>query len=218
MSNVAWSHSALDTYKTCPKKYFHEKIKKDVKFIETEASSYGKQIHKAFENYVGKGEKLPFGMQQYKPYLDKFIAAPGEKLVEQKMAINIEFAPTGYFDSDVWFRGQADLMIINGASAIVVDYKTGKMKDNFDQLDLMAAAAFCLDPDIQEITAVFFWTKDKKLTSKQYVRDDCRDIWARFLPQWKRLNEAVKTTDFPARQNFLCKNYCNVESCPYKGG
>lgn len=214
---IAWSHSALDTYKTCPKKYYHEKIKKDVKFTENEASSYGKQVHKAFENYIGKGEKLPFGMQQYKPYLDKFAEAKGQKLVEQRMAVTIEFQPTGYFDDDVWFRGQADLMVINGSNAIVVDYKTGKMKDSFDQLDLMAAAAFCLDTDIQNITAVFFWTKTKKLTSKHYERNECRDIWARFIPQWQRLSTAVKTTDFPPRQNFLCKSYCDVKSCPYNG-
>ena len=57
---VAWSHSALNTFTTCPKKYWHEKIKKDVPFTESDASRYGKEVHKAFEDYIGKGTKLPF--------------------------------------------------------------------------------------------------------------------------------------------------------------
>jgi RecB family exonuclease len=226
VKQVAWSHSALNTFRTCPKKYYHEKIKKDVKFTETEASSYGKQVHKAFEDYVGKGKKLPFGMAHYKPYLDKFREISGEKLVEQKMAITREFQSTGYFDKDVWFRGQADLIIINGSHAIVIDYKTGKLKDDFDQLDLMAACAFCLDPDIHTMTAMFFWTKDRSITSKEYKRDDARDVWNRFIPMVRKLfipmvrklEVAVKTTDFPPKTNGLCRSYCEVKSCPYNGG
>ena len=214
---VAWSHSALNTYRTCPKKYWHEKIKKDVPFTESDASRYGKELHKAFEDYIAKGTKLPFGFNQYKPYLDKFRAAKGDKLVEQRMAVTREFLPTGYFDKDVWFRGQADLIILNGNHAVVVDWKTGKFKNEFDQLDLMAAAAFCLDTDIQTIDAMFWWTQLRKPTIKSYTRDDAKDIWGRFIPIVKRLELAVSTTDFPATTNGLCKKWCAVKSCPYQG-
>ena len=214
---VAWSHSALDTFKTCPKKYFHEKIKKDVKFTETEASSYGREVHKAFEEYVKAAQPLPLGMGHYAKYLDKFVAQPGVKYTELRMALTSTFSPTGYFDDDVWFRGQADLIVHDKHKALVIDYKTGKIKDNFDQLDLMAAAAFTLDPQIQHIVAAFFWTKGKTVTSKQYHRNDTLEIWNRFMPQVARLEQAIKTTEFPAKPNFLCKNYCDVKSCPYNG-
>lgn len=214
---VAHSHSAMSTFETCPKKYFEEKIRKSVPFTENEASKYGKEVHKAFELYVAKGKELPFGMQHYGKYLDKFKNAKGQKLVEQKMAINKQFESTGYFDDDVWFRGQADLIILNSPSAIVVDYKTGKIKDNFEQLDLMAATSFCLDKSIEHILALFFWTKGKKLTSKEYTRDDAMRIWATFMNKAKRLEQAVINTEFPAKPNFLCKNYCGVKSCPYNG-
>lgn len=214
---VAHSHSAMDTFETCPKKYFEEKIRKSVPWEESEASRYGKMVHKAFEDYVAKGTKLPFGMEHYAKYLDKFTAAPGQKLVEQKMAINKNFESTGYFDDDVWFRGQADLIILNSPTAIVVDYKTGKIRDSFTQLDLMAATSFCLDSSIEKIKALFFWTKGKKITQKDYTRNDAMDIWALFMNKVKRLEEAVRTTDFPAKPNHLCKNYCGVKSCPYHG-
>lgn len=214
---VAHSHSAMDTFETCPKKYFEEKITKRAKFTESEASVYGKEVHKAFELYVKNGTPLPFGMQHYAQYLDKFKAAPGTKLVEQRMAINRQFESTGYFDDDVWFRGQGDLIILNSPSAIVVDYKTGKIKDSFQQLDLMAATTFCLDNTIEHITAIFFWTKGRKMTTKKYARADTMDIWATFINKTKRLELAIKTSDFPAKPGYLCKEYCNATSCPYNG-
>ena len=215
--NVAWSHSALNTFRTCPKKYWHEKIKKDVPFTESDASRYGKEVHKAFELYIAKGTKLPFGLKQYTPYLEKFKTAKGQKLVEQRLAVTREFLPTGYFDKDVWFRGQADLIILHGAHAVVVDWKTGKYKNDFDQLDLMAAGVFCLDPDIQTIDAMFWWTQGREHTMKSYNREDAKDIWGRFIPIVKRLELAVSTTDFPATTNGLCKKWCAVKSCPYQG-
>lgn len=214
---VAWSHSALNTFTTCPKKYWHEKIKKDVPFTESDASRYGKEVHKAFEDYIGKGTKLPFGLKQYGPYLDKFKNAKGEKLVEQRLAVTREFLPTGYFDNDVWFRGQADLIILQGTHAVVVDWKTGKYKNDFDQLDLMAAGVFCLDPDIMTIDAMFWWTQGREHTMKSYERADAKDIWDRFMPRVNRLEIAVATTDFPATTNGLCKKWCAVKSCPYQG-
>lgn len=214
---VAHSHSAMNTFETCPKKYFEEKIRKSVPWEESEASRYGKEVHKAFELYVRDGKELPFGMQHYSKWLDKFKDAPGQKLVEQKMAINRTFESTGYFDSDVWFRGQADLIILNGPKAIVVDYKTGKIKNDFAQLELMAATAFCLDKGIEDITAIFFWTKDKKITRENYDRQKAMSIWTAFMNKAKRLEEAVRTTDFPAKPNGLCKRYCGVKNCPYNG-
>lgn len=214
---VAHSHSAMNTYELCPKKYFEEKIRKSVPWEESEASRYGKEVHKAFELYVDKGKELPFGMQHYGKYLDQFVKAPGLKLVEQKMAINKNFESTGYFDDDVWFRGQADLIIINGKTAVVVDYKTGKLSNNFDQLELMAATAFCLDKNIERIVATFFWTKNKATTVNAYTRQDAMDIWAKFMNKAKRLERAVINTEFPAKPNGLCKNYCGVKDCPYNG-
>jgi hypothetical protein len=214
---VAWSHSALDTYNTCPKKYYHEKILKDVPFSESDASIYGKEVHKAFELYLGKNQALPFGLTQYAPYLDKFKAVKGKVLVEQRVAINNEFMPTGYFDKDVWFRGQADLIILQKTHAVVVDWKTGKLKDNFDQLDLMAAACFCLAPEIETMDAMFWWTQSRKPTSKKYKRSDVGDIWGRFLPKVKRLEDSIKTTTFPAHAGWLCGRYCGVKSCPNHG-
>ena len=50
-------------------------------------------------------------------------------------------------------------------NAIVMDYKTGKRKPT-EQLDLYAAYVFHHYPDVQEVTTVFVWLKEKKLDKK----------------------------------------------------
>jgi hypothetical protein len=68
------------------------------------------------------------------------------------------------------------------------------------------------------MTAMFFWTKDRSITSKEYKRDDARDVWNRIIPMVRKLEVAVKNTDIPPKTNGLCRSYCEVKSCPYNGG
>ena len=42
------------------------------------------------------------------------------------MGITERGEPTGFFSHDVWLRGVADLIIVDGDKARIVDYKTGK--------------------------------------------------------------------------------------------
>ena len=217
MKKAAWSFSALKTFETCPKKYWHEKIKKDVPFTETEASLYGKELHKAFELYIKSQKPLPLGMGHHAKALDRFAAMEGDKLTEVRLAINPQFEPVDYFAKDVWVRGQADLIIHNEDTAIVVDYKTGKVRPNFDQLDLMVALSMCLDSRITKAMGVFFWTKEKQITKKAYRRDDLAEIWNDYIPRAQRLDFAIAHDEFEARPNGLCARYCEVQSCPYQG-
>ena len=53
-----------------------------------------------------------------------------------------DYEPCGFFDKEVWWRGIADLVIIQGDIAYSVDYKTSKSAKYADtkQLDIVAAA------------------------------------------------------------------------------
>ena len=59
MSQVppAWSFSSLKLFQTCPKKYEAEKVTKEVKFTETEATLYGTQA--GGEGAAGERGKAP---------------------------------------------------------------------------------------------------------------------------------------------------------------
>ena len=121
----SWSYSVLKNWETCPKRYYHYNVAKDVKEPETDQLREGNQLHKHFENRVKTQTPLPLGYKQYEPLLAKLIAAPGETYAEQKLALTSSFTPTTFFGKGAWFRTVIDFTKINGKIATVVDYKTG---------------------------------------------------------------------------------------------
>jgi len=217
MPKFTWSFSNLDLYETCGKKYYELRVAKRVKDTGNAMSNYGFEAHKHFENRLLKKTPLPLDLRHHTKFLTKLESAKGEHLGEQKLALNRDFEPTGFFDADVWVRGIVDYTIHNGSHLVVVDHKFGKMKDSFDQLDLMVAILFAYMPELETATGMFYWAKHKKITSKKYTRDDTPEIWSRFLKRVDVMENAWNTTTFPAKPNYLCKRYCPVKFCPHHG-
>src|SRR5205807_2231069 len=76
-------------------------------------------------------------------------------LVEQQLAINADFGPVPWFDSAAWFRGIGDVIKIVGPVALIVDWKTGKIVEDSQQLALMAACVFAHHPEVQKVRSEF---------------------------------------------------------------
>lgn len=211
---TAFSYSRITAYETCPKKYHAISVAKSVKEAESEHTIFGTEMHLAFANYFRKGTKLPLHMQQYEKYLKAIKAYPGQFIVEQKLAINAAYEATGWFDSDVYCRIISDLTILNGATGVMFDWKSGKMSSDFTQLRLAAAVMFLLVPELQRIVMAFFWTKTKKITKEILTRDEMPGVWSALLPRIQRYMDAHVAQEFPAKASYLCK-YCPLTSCPY---
>ena len=214
---LAWSFSTLDAYELCPKKYASEKVYRIVKETRSSVGDYGAESHKHFEKRLINGRQLPLDLRHHENVMARLASAPGQGMPEQKLALTRQFQPTGFFDNDVWVRGVVDFAKTNNAHLLVVDHKFGRMKEGFDQIDLMVAIMLCIMPEIESATGAYYWAKDKKLTRKKYVREDTQEIWSGFLPRVQRMEQARKDEDFPARPNFLCKRHCPVKSCAYNG-
>ena len=103
--------------------------------------------------------------------------------------------------------------------AVVLDYKTGKITDDFTQLRLAGVLLMLHTPEIQTVDLAYLWTKDKKLTKyeRPLTRDDIKSVVLELMPRLKKYEKAHRTENFPARPGFLCKKYCPVVGCPYHG-
>lgn len=215
----AWSYSRLNNFETCPKKFWHLSVRKDVIEPEGEAIRYGKLVHKALEKRVGKGAKLPMNLRHLEKYAAKLAGAKGEKLTEQQLAIDNEFQPCDWFAKNTWCRAIIDLAIINGPKAVIVDYKTGKISNDFTQLRLSAALLMLHEPEIQTADLCYLWTKEKQLTRDEVpmTRDDIKTVVLDLMPRLRKYEKAHRTESFPARPGYLCKRYCPVSNCPHHG-
>lgn len=222
MKPFSWSYSALTTYEQCPKKYFHLYVAKDVKDSDSSFSADGKVIHDALKNRVISGTPLPLNLRHLESTAVKFATAPGEKHGEMKLALTREFVPCDFFSPKVFVRAVIDLTIIQdgkpdqeGKTAIVVDYKTGKVKDDPTQIGLNAAVLSRWMPEVNLFKTIYVWLQSEQLTPKTYTFSMLPAVWTNLLPRVAKIEEARKTTTFPAKPSPLCKGWCPVKSCPH---
>lgn len=217
-----WSYSSLKLFEQCPRRYQAEKVTKEVPFTQNEAALYGEQLHKAAEEYIRDGKPIDPRFDFIKPYLDKLNAIEGVKFCELKLGVKRSdgrLVACDFFDPEVWFRGVADLVIIDGDRAWIVDYKSGKSAKYADtrQLALMAAALFLKYPIVKKIkTSLLF------VVSKEFVKEDFHKEFG--LSVFSELNGLLTARDaayesdvWNPRPNGLCRKWCPVKSCAHCG-
>ena len=207
---VAYSFSRLDAYETCPRKYWHQSVEKDIKELPNDAQVFGDAAHKAFKLYFQAGQSLPLHLRQYEQYLKPISMAPGDKICEQEIALNTSYRQVEWYAKDAYIRVKSDLTIHNGVNAICFDWKFGKPHKKFDQLKLTAAVTFLLGPEIERITMAYFWAKTKEVDSKVMTREEAPSFWAELQPRVQQYQEAHWNKEFPPKPNFLCKGFCPV--------
>jgi hypothetical protein len=116
-----WTYSQLDSFETCPKKFYHLKVVRDITEEQGPHAEWGTRVHTAFEDFIAKGDPLPDGMTQWQPLADKLARLPGERFPEFKFSLDKNFQPADWKNS--WSRGIADLLVVKGSKAVVADYK-----------------------------------------------------------------------------------------------
>lgn len=212
---VTWSHSALKEYESCPRKYYETTVLKKYKFQETEQTRYGKELHKAAERYV-KGGPLSAQFKFMQPTLDALKAKPGTKHTELKLALDTDLAPCDWFDKErVWVRGIIDLLILDGDTAWVVDYKTGSNKyPDKDQLELMALLTFAHYPEVKKVKAALLFVVKESMYPHKVVSEDAASIWWDYRERVAKIAAAHENNVWNPQQSALCP-WCPVKTCEF---
>jgi hypothetical protein len=221
MKPYTWSYSSLSLFQQCPKKYYHLRVAKDHKEPETDALMYGKQLHEAAEFYIGKDTPLPPQFAFIKGSLDllKTLGEGGEFLCEYRMGLTRDLKPCDFFDKDVWWRGVADLVIIKGDKAYMVDYKTGKSSRYADtkQLEILSLALFKHKPNIKLVKGGLLFLVASDFVKVDYEGSQQSEPWVKWLNETKQLEAAYENDVWNPKPNFSCKQYCAVVNCLHNG-
>lgn len=217
MSSVAWSFSALEMYRTCPKQYHEVRVLKKWKEETTVERAWGYAVHDALEAAMKHGTPLPAGMEVWQTIADQFRHVKGALQAEQQLAIAADWSRRKWFDKDVFIRVVIDALWIDGAIAKLVDWKTGKPRRGSDQLALFALVVFALYPQVQECRTAFVWLKNGTMTEEKYTRADIPRIWALFATDVMRLTNAMANEVWPAKTSGLCSRWCPVVTCEFNG-
>ena len=216
---TAWSYSSIKTFTQCPKKYYHLKVAKDIKDTQGTAALYGEQAHKAAEDYFASGTPIEPKFNIMKGIVEVLNAMPGEKHPEMKMGVKKTaegYEPSDFKAPDVWWRGIADLVIVNGPEAKLVDFKTGKNAKYADtkQLDLMAGALFVLKPELEVIKSALAFVVPGEFISKTHTADLRDSYLGVFDKELDALDVAHESGVWNPISGPLC-GWCPVSSCAH---
>ena len=215
MADFTWSFSSLKEYINCPKKYQEVRILKNYKFIDTPQTIYGKEVHEALELYVRDGKPLAKNYLRFKKMVDTLIAIPGEKYPEYKMALTKKMEQCNFDDDNRWVRGIADLVIVDGDQAYIIDYKTGSNKyPDTKQLKLMAVMAFVCFPKVNKIKAGLLFCMKNSFVQESYTREDIHKSWKSFQTPLDRLTISYDYDTWTPNPTPLC-GWCPVETCSH---
>jgi hypothetical protein len=214
---IKWSHSALKDFEGCQRRYHEVKVLKNYPFQDTQATIYGKEVHKAAEDYVRDGTPIPDAYAFMRPIVDKLLEKRGRKLPEYEMGVKHDLTPCDFKADDVWVRGIADLLIIDddGLTAWVIDYKTGNDKyPDRDQLVLMSLMVFAHFPHIRQVnSALLFVVKNSMVKHKMSVDD--RDFhWWRYRERVAKLSNCFSNNVWNPTSTPLC-GWCPVKTCEF---
>lgn len=219
--SIAWSYSSIKTFDQCPKKYYHLRVKKDYKDEDSTATIYGKELHSAAEEFIKSGTPIPAKFSFLAPTLEALNKIEGEKHCELKLGVakrDGRFVACDFFAKDVWWRGIADLLIVNENKkvAYLVDYKTSKNAKYADtkQLDLLAGAVFVHFPKVMEIKSALLFVVSEEIVKKEHEFMLKSSYLNCMEPELIRLDAAMKTDVWNPNSGPLCK-FCPVTECSH---
>jgi hypothetical protein len=214
---VTWSHSALKDFEGCARRYHEVKVLKKHPFPDTEQIRYGKELHKAAEDYIGSNIPLPPQFSFMQTTLDALKSKSGRKFVEHEMGLTAELKPCGFKDENVWVRGIADLLIVDDddLTAWVVDYKTGSDKyPDTDQLTLMSLMVMAHFPHIRQVNSALLFVVKERMVKHKLTVDDVESAWWQYRQRVSKLYSAFEHDVWNPNQTPLC-GWCPVKSCEF---
>jgi len=216
---ITWSYSSLDLFKQCPHKYYRLRVKKDVVEPKTHHLDYGLEFHKCAEDFIKLGTPIPEKFAFAREPLETLRNKSGEHLCEYQLGLDRNLQPCGFKDKDVWWRGIADLLIINGDEARIIDYKTGKSAKYADtkQLEILSLAVFKHFPQVKKIKAGLLFVVSNEFVKAEYAQDEQNIKWQNWLTDVNRLEKSFELDVWNPRPNFTCRKYCHVTDCVHNG-
>lgn len=214
---LAHSFSAIKLYENCPKRYYHQRVTKEVQDTGGEASKYGERIHEFLEQRLVNNTPLPVEAEKYEVICKTIegMARGGELHAERQLTLTENLTPTSWFAGDAWLRSILDVLILKGDTAVVVDWKTGKRRPDFTQLEMFALQVWKHFPEVVTIKTSFVWLKDMAMDSEEFSREQSDEMWSNLLSRINRIYQSAEHENWPAKPSGLCRFCPAKDMCDY---
>jgi len=232
-----YSHSRLDSFRTCPMKFklqYIDKVK--VPFEPNLALYKGSYIHECLEynddrpdfktNKIFTPEEKALALVSVNKFKEGPIWANIIKqnyINEQKFAFKIidaKLVSCDYWDKTSWIRGAIDVHWWEGDKIFIDDYKSGKDKSTDtrfftnDQMKTYAVWAFTEYPHINEVQTAFIYVEHGTQRHETFHRKDLTQLIKDLYADTKSCENGER---YPKKVSPLC-GYCSFKEFGHCSG
>lgn len=208
------TYSLYNTFENCPHKAWHTYVLRDIPYVETKERKWGNDVHAALEKRIRNGVALPDTMQAAEPVAAQIANLPHVEIdAELYIGMTAEGRHCPARSSDVWFRGKIDCVVRLETSAWIVDWKTGKVREEPFELETNALLLKCNYPEIENVVANYFWLQ-QGAPGIRYTCNNHARTFAKLQALRSEMEGYDKAGEWPKRKNPLC-GWCDVMACEH---
>lgn len=208
-----WGWSKLDTYRKCKAEFAYQYIKKLPK-PGNDAMARGNTMHEDIEAYMrGWISELKGPAAEWQRRFDELKTMPFT--AEQALGLNKQWQVLpDWFHADTWLRAKMDAKVKTSPTSLsVIDWKSGKYRvPSDDQIELYAIVGSAIHPEVEEVTAEFWFIDQDDIYSRLYKRDELMKLRTKFEKEASHIYSTQLWIEEPSRS---CK-YCDFSVS--KGG
>lgn len=202
MNHPPVSHSHFVAFDQCPRKYQHYYVLKDVPWETSPEMDKGKAVHEHMEQLIRSGFLNEHGWYTIR--------------AELKLGITNMGHACDFFADNVFCRGTLDVLVLDQTkpdTAVLLDWKTGKRREDPTELRIHATLAAAHDRKLQNIYGHYVWLQECAVGPQHDLSDTTRTL-EHISEQADKIAHQLKMGYMPPRQSPLC-HWCRVTSCEY---
>ena len=210
---LQFSYSFLQQYDSCPEQARHLYVLRTYK----KEWPAGIDIHKSMENRFRYGQSLPPELSHAEP-LAVSLERQGKPECEVSLAVDRDLRPAKSYDG--WLRGKWDVVLRwpDKARAFIGDWKSGKIRETVDQIEIGALLLMAADPRISEVHGANFWIGNGKAQlGVPYTIKRSESRWPKWLARMATIEKLDRNEPWEMRESALC-GWCPVKVCPHYRG
>jgi hypothetical protein len=207
------SYTFYNNFENCPHKAWHMYVLKDLPRVESKEMKWGNDVHKALEERIRDATPLPETMAAAEPLAAMVHALKDDctLLAEEKLGIDAQGRAVDFFADNVWFRGKMDVTVVKDDGAWILDWKTGKPREEPMELETNALLVKARWPHLEKIEANYFWLQTGK-SGLRYTCDGHSRVFGKLQALENEMQGYAAKGEWPKRKNPLC-GWCPVTAC-----
>ena len=199
------SASSLETWQNCPRLWRAKYIDKVVPYVEHPAAKRGTEIHEKLEKGVETGAE-PEGVWT-PPGLIAALHKQGAG-TEVKAGVNRLGESVDFFSDEAKLRGVMDVYAPSDKRAVVIDWKTGKVRPKKIQADTYTVFVSAQFGRPVQTEFYFVYVDQRRVVP---LRRDPEEAQARIFDL---IAQVEADTDHLPQPGWLCR-FCDYYACRY---